>query len=519
MRTLARPHWLMIGIIVTVMAGLIVAAIRVPAIAHDADHRPANPAALQGAPLALPAPSQSTPTRPNIVFVLTDDLSWNLVKYMPQVKKLQQDGVTFSNYTVTDSLCCPSRSSIFTGKFPHDTGVFTNNAPDGGFEVFHGRGNEKHTYATAMQAGGYTTGLMGKYLNGYLPKDRYVPPGWNEWDVSGKAYSEYNYTLNENGKPVYYGSKPTDYLNDVMSAKGADFINRNAAAKKPFVLEVASYAPHSPYAPAVADVNKFPGLKAPHGKAFDRLPANPPAWLAGHGPLSAAEKADLDIAFRKRVQAVQSVDRMIGHLRATLESAGVADNTYFVFSSDNGYHLGEYRLGAGKQTAFDTDVHVPLVVAGPDIKAGTTRSEVTQNIDLAPTFEDLADVPIPPTVDGHSLVPLLHGEKTPSWRNVALIEHHGPDAVKGDPDAQTPFQGIPPTYDALRTNMWTYVEYRDGALEYYDRSTDPNELINLASTLSATRKAELHKALVKLRHCHSYQACWAAGHLSDSAQL
>ena len=92
------------------------------------------------------------------MFVLTDDLSWNLVKYMPQVKKLQRDGVTFTNYIVTDSLCCPSRSSIFTGKFPHDTGVFTNNAPDGGFEVFHGRGDEKHTYATALQADGYAPG-------------------------------------------------------------------------------------------------------------------------------------------------------------------------------------------------------------------------------------------------------------------------------------------------------------------------------------------------------------------------
>nr|BFE76132.1 hypothetical protein GCM10020092_094330 [Actinoplanes digitatis] len=115
------------------------------------------------------------------MFVLVDDLAWNLVQHMPNVQRLQSDGTTFTNYTVTDSLCCPSRSSIFTGKFPHDTGVFTNESPDGGFAVFRNRGNESRTFATALQAQGYTTAFMGKYLNGYLPKDLYTPPGWTEW--------------------------------------------------------------------------------------------------------------------------------------------------------------------------------------------------------------------------------------------------------------------------------------------------------------------------------------------------
>jgi N-acetylglucosamine-6-sulfatase len=514
MRTLVRPHWLLVGLIATIAAGLIVAASWAPAAANDSRSKPAG-AALAGAPLAVPVPSN----KPNIVFVLTDDLSWNLVKYMPQVKKLQRDGLTFSNYTVTDSLCCPSRSSIFTGKFPHDTGVYTNNAPDGGFTVFHDRGNENHTYATALHASGYATGMMGKYLNGYVPTQKYVPPGWSEWDVSGKAYREYDYNLNENNQVVHYGSKPADYLTDVMSAKGASFIKRNAAAKTPFALEIAAYAPHSPYAPAAADLDKFPGLKAPRTKAYDALPANAPAWLAAHGPLTPDQKANLDGIFRKRVQAVQSVDRMIGNLRATLEASGVADNTYFVFSSDNGYHLGEYRLGAGKQTAFDTDVHVPLVVAGPNIKAGTSRDEVTQNIDLAPTFEDLAGLPIPSSVDGHSLVSLLGGQKSSDWRTGALIEHHGPDAVAGDPDAQTAFQGIPPTYDALRTATYTYVEYRNGQVEFYDRAKDPDELHNIAGDLTPDRLAALHQALLDLRDCHTYKSCWAAGHVGGQAQL
>ena len=132
--------------------------------------------------------------RPNIIFVLTDDLAWNLVEYMPHVKKLRARGTTFTNYIVTDSLCCPSRASTFTGQYPHDTGIFTNGGDDGGFARFHARGEERHTFATRLQGRGYRTALMGKYLNGYKPVARvdgklhYVPPGWNEWDVAGNGY-------------------------------------------------------------------------------------------------------------------------------------------------------------------------------------------------------------------------------------------------------------------------------------------------------------------------------------------
>src|SRR5256885_8472060 len=133
--------------------------------------------------------------RPNIVFVLTDDLAWNLVKYMPHVKQLRARGTTFTNYFVTDSLCCPSRASTFTGRYPHDTGIFTNGGADGGFAAFHARGEEKHTFAIRLQAHGYRTAMMGKYLNGYTAQKRVggrplsIPPGWNGGDVAGKGHS------------------------------------------------------------------------------------------------------------------------------------------------------------------------------------------------------------------------------------------------------------------------------------------------------------------------------------------
>ncbi len=447
------------------------------------------------------------------MFVLTDDLSMNLLPYMPQVQKLAKDGASFANYSVTDSLCCPSRSSIFTGKFPHNTGVFTNGGKDGGFKVFHQRQNEDSTFATALQKAGYHTAMMGKYLNGYEPdgtvdgQANYVPPGWNDWYVAGNGYPEYNYTLNANHQLEKHGNAPSDYLTDVLAGKARDVITN---ANQPFFLEIATFAPHGPYTPAPQDKDKFPGLKAPRDASYDKLPANAPPWLAKHPVLTAKQQKALDKAFRKRAQAVQSVDRMIGSLRDTLEKTGAADNTLIVFSSDNGFHLGEHRLTAGKQTAFETDIHVPLVMAGPGIKAGSTLQQPVQNIDLAPTFETLAGLTPAPDVDGHTLTPLLTGETPTDWRTASLVEHHGPDNDPKDPDHPAKGSGNPTTYEALRTATSTYVEYADGTVEYYDRTKDPLQLNNTASTLPTAQRLKLHAQLQALKSCKGLDACWKA---------
>ncbi|HKN95867.1 MAG TPA: sulfatase [Pseudonocardiaceae bacterium] len=467
-----------------------------------------------GTPEAAPTGPAAPGHRPNIVFVLTDDLATNLVPYLPHVLDLAKRGTTFSDYTVTDSLCCPSRSSIFSGRFPHDTGVFTNGGRDGGFHVFHDRGEENDTFATSLRRAGYRTAMMGKYLNGYQPggRARYVPPGWDEWDVAGNAYGEFSYRLNENHRVVHYGRAPDDYLTDVLSGRAQRFITESAAAHRPFLLEVATFAPHAPYTPAPRDANAFPGLRAPRTAAYDTLPTDAPPWLAGRTPLTAREQRAIDTAFRKRVQAVQAVDRMIGAIEHTLNTAGVAANTDIVFSSDNGYHMGEYRLAPGKMTAFDTDVRVPLVVAGPGVRAGVTVSQPVQNVDLRPTFEALAGAATPSDVDGRSLVPLLDGQPEPDWRTAALVEHHGPDTDATDPDHPGTHSGNPPSYEALRTTRYTYVEYGDGTREYYDRTTDPNELHNVVGSLSPSTLTMLHDALHAMATCHGQAACWSAAH-------
>ena len=460
---------------------------------------------------SLPSgPAQSAAAKkPNIVFVLTDDLSWNLVRYMPHVLRMQKEGVTFINYFVTDSLCCPSRSSIFTGRYPHNTGIFRNVGDDGGYRAFRNRGHEQATFATALSASGYRTAMLGKYLNGYMPRVDPAGPGWTYWAVAGNGYPGFNYDLNENGKVVRYGSEPRDYMTDVLSGLAVRFIKDRASA--PFVIEVATFAPHAPYTPAPRDANAFPGLRAPRAASFDAAPdANAPQWLKAHRALSDSDTAAIDRDFRKRAQSVVAVDALIGELQAAVAAIGEERNTYFVFSSDNGYHMGEHRLLPGKMTAFDTDIRVPLIVTGPGIRAGLVVQEIVENIDLCPTFAELGGMVPSPNIDGRSLVPLLRGESVAGWRSFALVEHHGPVKDLVDPDLPSPRSGNPTTYEAIRGWDSLYVEYADGEKEYHAFANDPNELRNAFSLLSPEAQAALHAAVTAAAACRGVEGCSTA---------
>jgi N-acetylglucosamine-6-sulfatase len=510
----ARRGVAVLGVVVLCALG----AFRLVAASSDADAK------------RTPAPA----SRPNIVFVLTDDLAWNLVKkaYMPHVIQLERDGITFDHYIVADSLCCPSRSSIFTGLFPHDSGVFANKGPSGGYDAFQAHGDQSKTYALAIQPHGYRTSMMGKYLNGYgEPKmTTVVPRGWNDWIGAGIAYPEFNYDLNENGKIVHYGGPPpppakaANYLTDVLASRATAFIDRAARARRPFVMEVATFAPHAPYTPAPRNARDFPRLKAPRTAAFDKNNFDPPLWLGVRPPLTSKQILQIDRGFRKRARAVEAVDKLIGKIEATLQARGLAKNTYIVFSSDNGYHMGEHRLLPGKQTAFDTDIRVPLIVRGPGVPRNRVDSHLVQNVDLYPTFVQLAGGTPRESVDGHSIVPLLHPppgrHSVLRWRIAALIEHRGPDTYVSDPDFENGnLGGNPTTYRAIRLangpfGNAVYVEYNDPAREreFYDIDTDPGELVNVYHTrLTASERTKLHAIVAALSNCHGMSACWAAG--------
>jgi N-acetylglucosamine-6-sulfatase len=466
--------------------------------------------------------SAAAGTRPNIVFILADDFSRNLLsdamigKSMPSVAAMQADGANFANYFVTDSLCCPSRSSIFTGKLPHDTGVFKNTGADGGFKSFNAHGNQPETFAVALQQAGYKTAMMGKYLNGYEPAKDGPPVGWSEWDVAGNGYPQFNYDLNEDGKVVHFAKDPQDYLTDVVAGLGEDFIKKNAGG--PFFLEIATFAPHAPYVPAPRNANDFPTLAydraAPYGARPD---ATASQWLKQIPALTPADETNMDKAFRMRNESDEAIDKMIGDIRALLKSLNIDKNTYIVFSSDNGYHMGEYSLRPGKMTPFETDIHVPLIVVGPGVGGGRTIDQVAENIDLCPTFTELGGAPQPGTTkpDGHSLVALLHaaaGTAPPNWRQLALVEHHHPPKDPTDPDVAEPNSGDPPSYEAIRTTNGLYVEYQapQNDAAYYDLKTDPLELKNIAASLDAARRNKLHAALMANANCHGANACWTA---------
>jgi arylsulfatase A-like enzyme len=465
------------------------------------------------------------PPQPNIVFVLTDDLSTDLLPYMPNVQRLQQRGTSFSNYFVTDSLCCPSRASILTGQYPHDTGIFRNTGADGGFLAFHANGLEQDTYATNLQGVGYRTALLGKYLNQYSPSrirtalgGPYVPPGWTDWTVAGNGYQGFGYRLARTVRVVQHGFRAKDYLTNVLAREGIDFLGESVSEGSPFMLNVWTFAPHAPAIPAPRDARRFAGLTAPRDPSFDEADmSDKPAWLRGHRALTDVELARIDETFRDRVRTVQAVDRMIGRLQRRLRALGVARNTYIVFSSDNGFHLGQHRLTPGKLTAYDPDVRVPLIVTGPDVPAGRTVDALTENTDLCPTFAELAGAPAPVRADGRSLVPLLHpgvdDAVAGDWRDAVLVEHHGNVGGAGDPDAPQAGSGNPPSYEALRSKDALYVEYADGKRELYDLAADPFQLRNVADEVPPERLVRLSGQLAAMANCHGPGQCWAAGHL------
>jgi N-acetylglucosamine-6-sulfatase len=497
-------------------------------------------------PLVVPlGPDQAgaANTKPNIVFILTDDLSWNLItpRLTPHIFQLEHQGETFSNYFVADSLCCPSRATIFTGLFPHDTKVTTNVPPNGGFAKFQSQGLAKKTFALALQKNGYRNALLGKYLNGYgdlgvgvfIPPERKdkmtkknapVPPGWSDWHVSNNTgYREFNYYLNDNGKFHFYPFSLGTYGVDVVNRNTQAFVKKNAKSS-PFFLEAATFAPHPPYTPAPRNSKDFPGLTEPRNPSFNAQNVNPPTWLGQRPPMTTSQIQAADTAYRMRAQADQSVDKLLADTETTLRRQGILKNTYIFFSSDNGYHLGQHRILEGKETAFDTDIKVPLIVSGPGVPRGKVVPQLTQNTDLAPTFEQLGGATPPRSMEGTSLVPFLHPSSprsAPKWPTVALLEHQG-DTTPGDPD----YQGAgsnPPSYVGIRIEAKrlpgfsgpvnaTWVEYDDPKqTEYYNDAADPYQLDNIAPSLSAAQVASLHKILERLHTCHSAAACTKAG--------
>jgi N-acetylglucosamine-6-sulfatase len=493
---------------------------------------------LTARPAAGVAPRRNR-RRPNILFVLADDLDRAEMRYLPHVRSLlAAHGTTFDQYLVSNSLCCPSRTTTLRGQYAHNTGVWTNGGDNGGFERAHANGVENDTVATRLHRAGYTTSLAGKYLNGYPNGAALtdVPPGWDDWAsaVYCHPYSEYGYVLNENGMFHGYQHRPQDYGTDVYVGITDRVIRSAARAHHPFFGFLSVYAPHQPATPAPRDRTRFGHVKAPRTPSFDQADVSrSPNYVRDLPRFSPIETHAIDVVYRRRIRSLQAVDRGVATLVHTLQTTHQLANTYIVFASDNGFHLGQHRMPAGKQTPYETDVHVPMIVRGPGVRAGAHVSELAGNTDLAPTFEAMAGVRSPKFTDGRSLLPLLDGDQPAHWRTSYLLEHRNetgvtrparvmprrgstlepPDPDQAGPDGQPRHREIRdamllnrgaeiPNYDGVRTGRYTYVQYETGARELFDLHHDPDEIDNLAEQRPTIVRRLAHQ-VTGLQHCRA----------------
>jgi arylsulfatase A-like enzyme len=428
-----------------------------------------------------------TPTRLNVVVIVSDDERLDANRRMRNVQDLlARQGVRFAQYITTTSECAPSRASILTGRYPDHTGVLANFGPHG-YPSF----DDGSTVATWLHDAGYTTALVGKYLNNYtLDGDHRVPPGWDRWVAIDSVPEEryYRYTLDEDGREVSYGRRPRDYSTAVLTRKALGFLR---SARGPFFLYFAPVAPHLPAIPAPADrgsIVRLPPLRSP---AFDEADISDKPWHTRFERTFTQRGVayELDDVRRRQLETLRSLDRSVGEIVRTLRRRHVLDRTVIVYVSDNGYLWGEHRLG-GKIWPYEESIHLPLVVRTPWRGGdGTVDRHLVLNVDLAPTIAALAGVAPGAPTDGHSLLPLLHGHDPP-WRSSALVEYRGPGQLR---------RGGPPPFRAVRTRRYLYVAYDNGWRELYDLRRDRWELRNVAGArgYAGTQRA-LARRLVEL---------------------
>ena len=441
--------------------------------------------------------------RPNILFIVADDMKASDLDHMPKTQRLLVDqGVKFAKPWVSRSLCCPSRATILRGQYTHNHKVWVNVEPSGGFWNFLDQGLENSTISTWLNAAGYDTILIGKYLNRYgLDRNgnrapaTHVPPGWDRWFAWEGVYAgtDTSYQINENGRIVTY--RRSQIHDTDLHAKTAEYsIGGRTADSVPFFMYLAPNAPHAPAYYASRHANLFANTPLPKPSSFNEADvSDKPAWVRNKPRLSSTKVSNLTQFYRNRLRALQSLDEMVERLVNALSATGELSNTYIVLTSDNGIYLGEHRLQE-KGAAYNASPRILLVIRGPGVPRGVTRSQIALNNDLAPTFASWAGVRPPGFVDGRSLSPLL-GESPPAfWRTAFLVEH------RRTPEEFAYVRAIP-NYSAVRTFQYNYVEYETGEKELYDLNVDPAELTNIYNSATQALRSELKAKLEALKIC------------------
>ena len=417
---------------------------------------------------SAPQSGRAKDQRLNVVLILSDDERSDGTTVMRNVQTLLADhGVTFTDAHVTTSMCAPSRASILTGQYAHHTGVTDNFGPHS-YPAFTEASNDLGVW---MHRAGYQTGLIGKYVNAYTAPAVHhaIPPGWNDWQVMDSAPMEayYNYTINDNGHLVHYGSKPSDYSTTVLANKAAQFIR---GAHRPFFLYFAPVAPHLPAIPAPGDQKKLENIAPIHSPNFNQRNIGKMPWRAWHKDmLSAAAQLYINHVRIRQEESLLALDRSVRTVVQALRARHELNRTVILYTSDNGFLWGEHRLG-GKVWPYEESTHVPMIVRTPWTTRPERNNQPVLNIDLASTISELAGIKPGLPQDGRSFVPFLHGQQVP-WRHAFLEEYLGKDLLKA---------GGPPPYVAVQTRRNLYIEYRNGWRELYNLRKDPWELNKIA---------------------------------------
>ena len=418
--------------------------------------------------------------QPNVVVLMTDDQTAASLRYMPNVNRLLvREGTLFQNSVASFPLCCPSRSTHLTGQYAHNHQVLHNAGPFGGFS----RLDHANTLPVWLQAAGYRTMHVGRYLNGYEYSDG-VPPGWSDWYGAPHSHA-FNYTswrVNENGSLVSHpdAAHPGEYETDFFGRRAGELIEQASPGDRPFYLQLWFVAPHrgSPRDPDDPAAVGTPSPKPSHRDQFDGVPfprtpnfdeahiGDKPQVVADRARLEPETEAAIAENWRQELESLQSVDEAVARVVETLARTGELANTLIVFTSDNGFMHGEHRAKAEKVLLYEESVRVPLVMRGPGIPRHWRDPRPVANIDVVPTIVDATGATARRKPDGRSLFPLL-ADRSAWWgRDILLENGNGANNV--------------PPYRGIRTTRFVYAEHlTTGETELYDLERDPYELSNL----------------------------------------
>ncbi|KAH0095274.1 Arylsulphatase, partial [Aureobasidium melanogenum] len=440
---------------------------------------------------------QSRP--PNIVFILTDDQDVHLssLDYMPLVRKhLVSKGTYYNKHYCTTAVCCPARVTLMTGKAAHNTNITDVNPPYGGYPKFVKQGFNSAYLPVWLQEAGYNVYYTGKLFNAHNV-DNYnspYPAGFTSHDflLDPFTYNYMNSSFQRNQNPPQ--SHEGEYVTDVLAQKAYGLLDEAVDAKRPFFLMIAPSAPHADIqnnsgsltfdapvsAPRHADL--FNDLKVPRTVNFNPKEPSGANWIRSLERQNATNVNWNDHFYRQRLRALQAVDEMVDNLFSRLESHDLLRNTYIIYSSDNGFHIGNHRMQPGKSTGCEEDINIPLIIRGPNVAHNHTTQIVTSHTDIAATIFSLLDLPLREDFDGTPIpVPetAIRLEEIRRREHIQ-IEYWGFAGGEGIYDRRlhqnNTFKGI--RIVAEEYNLYYQVWCTDEH-ELYDMSNDPGQMANL----------------------------------------